>query len=235
MFKSLKKLGLAGASAIAYAFLLSAAPPGENRIEVERQSRTDAVVVTKVVLGSAEVESGLYVSSGRVQPVTPVEASDDWLRNVTIHVYNQTDKTIAFGQVTLAFPETGDGSYQSPLRVYNITLGRIPSSVAFSGRTGKAIAQNPSSGAISFAPHQTLLIDVGAYIDRIAAQVDNMPIEKLTNCIVRRGTFYFDDGMKWDPSGYWTPDPAKPGTFNHMGRGYFPGDKLPVWPPGYGK
>ena len=154
MFKSLKKLGLAGASAIAYAFLLSAAPPGEKRIEVERQSRTDAVVVTKVVLGSAEVESGLYVSSGRVQPVTPVEASDDWLRNVTIHVYNQTDKTIAFGQVTLAFPETGDGSYQSPLRVYNITLGRIPSSVAFSGRTGKAIAQNPSSGAISFAPHE---------------------------------------------------------------------------------
>lgn len=230
MPRSFKKLGLIGLCVIAFAFLLFAASLGEKQIEVEKQSTTDAVVVTKVTVGNSEVECGLPVSHGNVQPVTPIQGGDDWLQNTTIYLYNQTNKTIAFGQVRLDFPETGNGTLQAPLRVYNITLGRMPESVAFSGRTGKALPQDPSVRAISFGPHQTVLVDVGAYIDQIRANIDNMAFADVTKCIIRRGIFYFDDGMKWGGGAYWLPDPDRPGRFNSLGRRYFPGDKIPSWP-----
>lgn len=119
LFKMRGRNGPRG-SAIAFGLLVVAAVwpnlgvvaafAAEKVIEVEPQHRNDAVAITKVTLGSAEVQCGLVLSPAEIQPVTPIQAGDDWLQNVTIYLLNRTNKTIVEGQIVLVFPETGDGS-----------------------------------------------------------------------------------------------------------------------------
>ena len=202
---------------------------GEKLIQVEGQHRNDAVAIVKVTLGNTEVECGLVISPTELQPVMPFQAGDDWLQNLTIYLLNRTDKTIVFGQTVLAFPETGDRSSEKPMRVHAITLGRIPANAAFSGRSGQPLRQNPSLQPISFAPGEVLPIHVGDHIDQISAS-DNMPFGALSKLIIRRTSFVFDDGMRWDGGAYSVPDPEHRGQWKRLDGGYFPG--TPTWPPG---
>jgi len=202
----------------------------EKRIEVEREFAVDPVVVTAVTRGNSTIECGLPTGNGQVQPVTPFQAGTDWLQNTTVQLYNQTDKTISFLQLTLVFPETGSGTQQSPLRISNINLGRIPTSAAYSGRTGKEIPQDPNTRALSLKGHDTLLVDLGAYIKGIRESIDNVSFESISKCEIRRSVVYFEDGMKWAGGGYSQLDPKQPGKFYIMPKGYFPGDRAPMWP-----
>lgn len=130
-----------------------AASPVSNRtLEVEGQKRTDAVVITRVMFDSTELQAGLPKSPTENQSVNSFPASDDWLQHITLYAYNRTKKTISFGQIVLAFPETGSGTQTSPEWDYSITLGRIPDSVAFDGRTGEARRQDPNLQPMVFAP-----------------------------------------------------------------------------------
>ncbi len=240
LFKMRGRNGPRG-SAIAFGLLVVAAVwpnlgvvaafAAEKVIEVEPQHRNDAVAITKVTLGSAEVQCGLVLSPAEIQPVTPIQAGDDWLQNVTIYLLNRTNKTIVEGQIVLVFPETGDGSPGNPLRVYNVTLGRLPASAAYSGRTGQAIVEPPSVQPISFAPSQTLQVHLSDYIDNIKASIDNLAFSAVTKCVIRRGAFFFGDGMRWFAGSYYVPDPQHPGKFTGLDGRYFPG--TPTWPPGY--
>ncbi|MGA2274993.1 MAG: hypothetical protein ABSH00_15665 [Bryobacteraceae bacterium] len=231
---------LVGAAAWANPSVASALA-AEKVIEVESQHGSDAVMVTKVTFGNSEVQCGLIVSPTEVQPVTPIEAGDDWLQNLTIYLLNRTNKTIVFGQIALAFPETGDGSPQHPQAVYILTLGRLPESVAFSG-TGQPLRQDPGRQPIWFARGQTLRIRVGDYTEQIRTYVDGVrasgtpSFTALTKCIIRRSSFVFDDGMRWDGE-YSLPDPEHRGKWKRIEGDYFPhdGDRYPPWPPNYHK
>lgn len=203
----------------------------EKVIEVEPQHANDAVAITKVTLGNAEVQCGLVLSPTELQPVKPIQAGDDWLQNVTIYLLNRTDKTVVEGQIVLSFPETGDGGSGNPVREFHITFGRLPAAAAYSGRTGQAIVEPPSVQPISFAPGQTLQVRLGDYIDNIKASLDNLAFTAVTKCVIRRGAFFFGDGMRWFAGGYHVPDPQHPGKFKELDGRYFPG--TPTWPPGY--
>ncbi|MGB9458025.1 MAG: hypothetical protein WCB12_18390 [Bryobacteraceae bacterium] len=199
-------------------------------IEVEPQHRNDPVMITRVAFRDSDLQCGLIASRTEVEPVTPFEAGDDWLQNLTLYLLNRTNKTIAFSNIVLAFPETGDGrSPQHPQRVYNLNLGRLPDFVAFSGRTGEPLRQDPSRQSMSFAPGQTLPIHLGDYIDHIKASLDDIPFT-VTKCIIRRSSVVFDDGMRWDGN-YSLPDPDHPGKWKRVEGDYFPG--IPTWPPNY--
>jgi len=198
-------------------------------IEVDPQHRSDPVMITKVTLGDSEVQCGLIASPFQLQPVVPIQAGDDWLQNVTIYLFNRTNKTVVYVQIVLGFPETGDG-IQRPMRVHHITLGQLPPSVAVTG-SGQPIRRDLTRKAMSFAPGQTLLIDVGVYFDQIRASVEpKMAFTAITKCIIRRSAFYFDDGMRWDGE-YSVPDPERPGKWKYMDQRYFPGDEHNNWPP----
>lgn len=217
--------------AVALAILLGGtAWAGDKLIQVDGQHRHDAVVITKVTYGNSEVDCGLVVSSTALQPVIPFQAGDDWLQDVTVYLLNRTDKMIVFAQTTLAFPETGDGSFQRPMRVYNVTLGRLPPNAAFSGRTGQPLPQNPNLQAIAFAPGEVLPVHLGDYINQIRTSADNVPFTALTKLTVRRSFFVFEDGMRWNGGAYSVPDPERPGKWKPLDAAYFPG--TPVWPPG---
>ena len=205
----------------------------EKRIEVEGQRRGDAVAITKVTLGDSELQCGVPLTPWEFQPIAPFEAGDDWLRRLTIYIFNHTNKTIVHGQIILEFPETGDGK-QTPMQVLPLTLGRLPQSAAYSARTGKPILYISPLPPISFAPGQTMEIRVKDFTDRGSIS-DNALWGSTTRCIVRRGSFFFEDGMRWYLKRYSTPDPFHPGRFNNLEPRYFPGDERLNWPPGYSR
>ena len=209
-------------------------------VEVEPQHKSDAIMISKVMVGNKSVECRLIVGKPgfppTVQPITPFLASNDWLQNMVVSVVNRTEKRIAVLKLSLAFVETGDGQTQ-PQSVYPIFLGRIPPSAAINGRTGESLTQDPNSKPTSFEPHQEFLIRVGDYIDRIRETVEHvMPLGSVTKVFLSSRMIFFEDGMRWDGGGYAVPDPAHPGKFQYIkDRNFFPGYNKLQWPPGQGQ
>jgi hypothetical protein len=113
-------------------------------------------------------------------------------------------------------------------------LGRLPQVVAFTGRTGQPIAQDPALKPIAFMPGPTLVIHVGEFIDGVRESLaDLMPFAEVRKCLIRIGPFYFEDGMRWDSGGFAVPDPERRGRFMRLDDDYFPGNTLLNWPAGY--
>ncbi len=205
----------------------------DRTVQVEPQHRSDPVMVTGVTIGGVPIECGLVTNPVQLQPVTPFAAGGDWLQNLTITILNRTNRNVSYAQITLAFPETGDGSSPaSPQHVYHISLGRIPDSAAFSG-AGKPLSQRAGQLALSLLPGQSLTIHVGDYIDRLKASFANTAFASsfgsLTKCIIRRSAVFFDDGMRWSVALFSVPDSANPGKFKNLEPQFFPG--VPTWPP----
>lgn len=208
-----------------------APPSGEKLVTVEPWTRLNAVMITEVTVGGQEVQCGLLTGRRRVQPVAPFQAGSDWLKDMTIYIYNRTNKMIVAGHIVLGFPETKSGR-SAPQSAYLIGLGRIPQVDAFDGRTGRPLRINPNAKALAFAPNQTLAIHVGDYISGIEASVANrMPLFYVTKVRIYLGSFCFQDGMVWVAAQYSVPDPHHPGRFVNLARDYFPGDRRQNWPP----
>jgi hypothetical protein len=205
---------------------------GERMVEqVDPQTRGDALIITKVTVADTNVRCGLLTASHALQPVAPFQAGSDWIQNMSIFLFNRTNKTIVAGHLTLGFPETGDGKTQ-PQHVYSLQLGRLPEVDAFNGRTGLPIPQDPNLKPIEWAPGQALAVHLGAYIDEIKDQIgDDMPLATVTRLRIHIGPFFFSDGTRWYLDKFATPDPERPGKFRNLPDDYFPGDPLINWPP----
>jgi hypothetical protein len=226
-------------NAIALALLPGAAAQtqstgGEKLVETGvAQSRAAAVMITKVTVGDSEVQCGLVVVPNKVQPVTPFQAGSDWLEKMTISLFNRTDRKIVYAEVSLGFPETGDGQ-TLPMLTHSIQLGRIPEAAAFSGRSGQPLPQDPARKPIAFLPGPTLVIHVGDYLGTIRESLERLfPSIEVSKCLIRIGPFFFEDGMRWDSGGFAVPDPEHRGKFKLLDDDYFPGNMLYNWPPGY--
>jgi len=197
---------------------------GYKLVQVEPQTKFDAVFITRVTVGSQEVPSGAVpVSPGGIRPATPFQAGPDWMNDLTIYIYNRTNKNIVFAGIALGFPETGNGRTE-PQSIYHIKLGRIPAEDAYYGRTGKPIPIGSDVQPIAFGPHQTLAVKVGDYINQIRSYAQNqMLLSGVTKVIIHRDDFFFEDGMRWTDGGYATPDPNHRGRFIYKSSDYFPG------------
>jgi hypothetical protein len=196
---------------------------GQKLVEVGPQGRSDAVWVTKIIIGDQEVHPG-----------TPFQAGNDWLGKMSISLENRTNKTIEFSTIVLGFPETGDGRTQ-PQRMFDLHLGRPPAVDAFNDRTGKPIPIDPAIKPLSFVPNQTLEIRVADYMGELKAYVErSLALAQVTHCVIHRGTFFFSDGMRWNTGGFSVPDPDHPGKFTDMAGRYFPSDgrRVPQYSPG---
>jgi hypothetical protein len=198
------------------------------------ENRAMPVWVQKVVVGDREIQCGLFVRPHEVQPVTPFEAGDDWLKNLTIYLYNRTNKVVAFSDVSLAFPETGNGRTE-PQWMYHIELGRMPVVDAFAGSTGQPLRIDPARTPLNLFPDQTLVVRVGDYINKIQAYIQpRMPLSQISKTLIRVDQVFFDDGMRWvGGGGFSLPDASQPGRFTSLARDYFPGDMGRNYPPGY--
>jgi hypothetical protein len=205
---------------------------GEKLVEqVDPQTRGDAVMITKVTVGDTNVQCGLLTASHDLQPVAPFQAGSDWIQNMSIFLFNRTNKTIVAGHLTLGFPETGDGRTR-PQHVYPMQLGLLPAVDAFNGRTGQPIPQDPNQKPLAWGPGQTLAVHLADYIDDVKDQVENdMPLATVTKLRVHIGPFFFSDGTRWYLDKFAVPEPDRPGKFKSLPDDYFPGNPLINWPP----
>jgi hypothetical protein len=238
MFKRLK---VVGGSVLAFSLLVILAtryvkPEGAEAAQTERQvqlpitSKDLPVVITSVTLGDTVVQAGRFQKPRpTLDPTTPFQADEDWIRNLTIHLFNRTDRTIVFARIMLIFPETGNG-VDRPYRVYNLDLGRMPAGTTFLGN-GQFYSESPDRVPLSLGMRQTLAVALGDHIDRIRAGVERaIPLATATKLKIDLHQFYFTDGMRWAAGGFEDPDPEHPGKWTLKGRAYFPGDRNTNWP-----
>jgi hypothetical protein len=219
---------------------LRASPPqdqtsqslGYKQVTCVPQTPMDAVVITKVTVAGQEVQCGLTLGPDYAQTVTPFQAGDDWLSQMDIYLFNRTNKTIAYATLLLAFPDTGNG-ITDPMSVYGLSVGRLPDVDAFSSPT-RSRRVKPGSKPANFAPGQTLVIHVRDHLDAIKAYVEQrMPLYLASKLETTRGSFYFDDGMRWTGGGgFSVPDPEHQGKFKYLDPArFFPGRSDLNWPP----
>jgi hypothetical protein len=234
-----KRLKVAGGSGLAFVVLLSlaaryakpeaAAAQAERQIQIPQAKKNEPVVISKITLGDVVVQSLRVIKAVGVapDPITPFQADDDWVQNLTVYLLNRTNQTIVHLTVNFSFPETGDG-HTVPRRGYMLNLGRVPPPAAFD-RNGKPLQQRPESQPISFRPGQELAIRLGDYIDRIETNVQHvMPLAALTRLNVDLISVFFADGMQWGGA-FRVPDPQT-FTWRRLGPDYFPGDMDRKWP-----
>jgi hypothetical protein len=229
MFRALKA---GGGSAVALAIVLTSATqsakavaaeaaPAERQLDCGFGALYDAVSVTKAAVHGSEVPCRWSPdSTGRFQPAAAFQASDDWLANTDIHLFNRTNKQIVYGEFVVTFP---DGPTRNAVP---ITLGIMPA-VAALDHLGRPIPQDGRS-PWSFGPGQAFVIHLADYINDITNALKPILPAALTKVRINANVFIFDDGMKWNPGAvYLTPDETHPGQWTRMPRGYHPD--------GYGK
>jgi len=230
-----------GGGASAFVLLLTAAAAPAWTAQAERQIdcgvavTNDGVVITRVTVGHMIVPCmaapGPPDGRGPYQPAPPFQADDDWLQNVTIYLFNRTNKTIVWAGVQISFPQTGDGlSPSTAQRTYHISLGRRPAVANFNPRTGEPMRLEGTP--LSFAGVGTLAIHLGDHSDQIRNHIQDVLPGPVTKIRINPGEFIFDDGMSWTPGGHFSvPDQDRPGHWRPMPYEYFPGNVHANWPP----
>jgi hypothetical protein len=236
----LKAFGILGGSVLAFVLPLVIAAAPARAAQAERQIDCGvpvsnyAVVVVKVTLGDTVVpcygEHGPPNRMGPFQPAPPFQADDDWLRNVTIYLFNRTNKNIVWAQLRMGFPQTGDGlTTATAQRTFSMALGRRPAVANLDPHTGQPMP--PEGTPLSFAAGQTLPIRLGDYSDEIRNHIRDVLPAPVTKITFSWGFFIFEDGMSWSPTAqFGVPDPDRPGYWKSMPFDYFPGDVHANWP-----
>lgn len=201
----------------------------QRQIQVEKQTRMNPALLTKITVGDIEIQPG----AGSVPQ--EFQAGGDWLEKTTIFLFNRTTRHIVAVTVSIGFPELGDGQAQ-PMPQHTIALGRIPAAIAIDGRSGKPLHQDHLRELL-FAPGQTLVIHLADHLDRIREAVESRTnLSLITKAWVSSGSFYFEDGLQWGAGCYRTSLPGQPGVFRCIrDEEFFPGDPRSNWPPPAGR
>ncbi|MGH9449171.1 MAG: hypothetical protein ACRD11_01385 [Terriglobia bacterium] len=232
---------LPGGAAVARAQSAQTTGAGYKILMVEAGDLMSPTAITRVTVGSKEMMLGAPLSLKQEQAEPnlidnrrPFQASNDWLGKVTIYVKNRSDKTIAWINVFVQFPDTGTGAPGSPISTLTILLGRIPAVDIPTVRTASGKPPNfpPSMKPLNLKPGQEIVVHVADYMDRIKGLLENtIPLTMVTKLDIQVNNLYFDDGMQW--GGYYAvPDPANPSNMKSLPEDYFPGNPRHYWPPG---
>jgi hypothetical protein len=203
----------------------------QRQVHVPTAWRYDPVVITKVVVGNAKVQAGRFAKPSTVDPdpITPFEAGDDWIQNLSVYFLNRTSQTIVAAEINLGFPETSMLTGRPP-RGCVLKLGRRPAPAAFD-RTGQAIPQPSDRLPLSFGPGQTMVVGLGDYMGQIGATVNPvMLLAAVTSVRIDLIACYFADGTRFAGGGYSSPDPDHPGRWRGKGSDYSPGLRRGSWP-----
>jgi hypothetical protein len=172
---------------------VACAAQAERIVQFHIATKTEPVVITKVTLGNVVVQAGRWAKpiGTAPDPMTPFQADDDWVGNLTVCVLNRTTRgRVVYMSMHFSFPETGDGR-TTPRYMYALTLGRVPSAAAF--EIGRPLRLPVDSKPISFGPGQVLAVSLDNYISGIQPHV---PLATLTKMTIDFGLVYFADGLR---------------------------------------
>lgn len=200
-------------------------------VSVDAEFRSDAVAISRVAFAGAPIECGIPYSATAATPVFPFSAGPDWLTQLTIYVQNRTDKTIVYTELSLNFPETGDGrTPQTPQTRVPLRLGYYPAAVAYFG-TGQQMPQ-VSRPLLNWEPGKTIALTISSEVfGEIQTNLSSrLPAPaNATKVVIRREAAIFSDNTRWVSHGFSVPDPQRPGRWRPItDLNYFPGHM--VWP-----
>ena len=159
-------------------------------------------------------------------PVTLFLAGDDWVKDITVYLFNRTNQTIVQGAFNFSFPETTNWSTHFRA-VFPLNLGRIPDWALYDH--GRAVRQvQGSKQPLSFGPGQIMAIHLGDYIEKIKADVEpTRPLAALTQMEIGLAGFFFTDELEWSGS-FRVLDPQ---TLTWVRKSeFYPGDQDSRWP-----
>jgi hypothetical protein len=223
--------------ALAFVRLVPAQETSERTIQCNDPMQiTSPVLISNVAVSDKTVECGLFIKPPAVvQPITPFQASDDWLQHMTISLVNRTQQVIDFATVSLMFLDNAVDCRTQVCPLEQIHLGQIPKLDAFNGRTGQPLKpEQVGATPLAWSPGQTIVVHVSDFMDEIGAKLPNYePVGSVRKVAVHIGPFFFRDGMRWAGNRYSKPIPENPGKFNDLPETYFPGRRNSNWPPGY--
>ena len=162
------------------------------------------VKVTHIILGGKEVPFD-----------TPVPVSGKWLRTLLIVVQNISSKPISRGEVTLDYPETGDGSAERPIVTSYLTLGRHPSEYFLDkDGTRRDSSRENQIPEINIPPGESMSLGLLAYggVDHAFGDIEQAEFAKklghpITQIKVVLGRYYFTSGGGWQLDTFWVPAP----------------------------
>jgi len=239
----LKRLKVIGGCGLVFSVLLFFAlqfvrPKGawaqtQRQVDPHAAFKNEPVVVTKITYRNTKVQSFRSVKGvgENPDPVTPFQAGDAWVQDLTVYLLNRTNQTIVHASFTFSFPETTNWATRFRA-VFPLTVGRIPDAFAF--EDGRAISQRPDAQPISFGPGQVMAIHLGDYIDRIRADVEpSQSLSQLSKMDVGMVSFFFADGLRWSGSFRVLDQQTK--TWQRADPNFFPGNQdarlpgLPGW------
>jgi len=190
----------------------SAVGNGTKTVRLEPQIPGDPVSIAQILEGETDVTpTGPHKrSDGK-----PFEAGDDWLKNLVVVIKNVSQREIVSASFGLDFPETGSGVKGDGLMQYSIRLGREPDHALYMPDGQKRDPE--STEPLRLLPGEELRVPLASYYDHIKYVVEiKRPITSIATCWLRLGSFYFADGTRWAPSGFYKPDPSTPGKYIHI-------------------
>jgi hypothetical protein len=239
MLKQRAKIFAAMFAVLAYLIPAASLPQQglDRTVYIGRQTRMYPVTIEKVTVGDQVIQTGVMGGPRVLQPGTPFQANNDWLKNMSFVLKNRTNKTIDWAQIYVSIPSAAEGLTKT-LANYPLQLGKIPANDFFMGKGQKPLpkrAEDLQGRPLSFGPGQTLVIKLADHLDELRADFEQtVTFEQVTQISIEPHYFLFKDGMRWDAAliAFGIPDPDQPGKFTNMDRGgYFPGNPFQNWPP----
>ncbi len=201
-------------------------------IVFDKTQSLDAIEVLQVLEGVALITpgdpsdqdmrwlepQGVRAGAPQIRSAYKFQASDSWLKGLTLVLRNRTSKNIVRADFIVTFPETAATVAMVAPRV---RFGRFPASVAFFAN-GQPI---PVSGdTLLLAPGQAMGFNLGNYDSQLRGAIESRQPFSTVSITYLHFDVSFDDGTIWAAGGgYAAPDPQFPGKYLPMDRTYFPG------------
>lgn len=190
-------------------------PPGTRRVRLNSKEPDDPARIVVVKEGNMDVTPG--VRPYKSWEGKPFQADDDWVKNLTFVVKNLSKKEIVAASLDVIFPETGTGSWASPVYGPDISLGRRPARyVRVGGTDQKELRPAETTPPLHILPGQEMTISFAQHYDQITEAVEQQPhpIANLTICTVQLVGVYFSDGTMWaQGTQFERADPNAPGKY----------------------
>lgn len=149
----------------------------------------------------------------------------DWFKETTIYVMNRADRALAWLDIALQFPQTGNGRTE-PTFIYDVRLGRMPDPDSFDARGNRMPVSFAGLKPLNLQPGGTLAIHLSDFHDQIDTYVKKaMPLAAVNRCNISVAVSEFDNGLRYAGGAYSAPDPQQPGHWKYYPtHQYFPGD-----------
>lgn len=175
-------------------------------VKIDRQLSTDPLIITHVFIGDDEIK-----------PNSSSLETEQWLNDLRITVHNKSLKAITAVTVDISFPESGDGTTNSPIVAADIKVGNIQSSVSSPEASSRApLLIAPGEGAII-----NVTPDPASYTSLLASS--RLGSIDPSVCFVRLQTITFEDGTRYFGGAYQRRDRAESSHFSMIpSSGYLP-------------